>query len=283
MGALLGPRGGLEELPCATSLSSAPVSGIIRSETAAIDGTTTVDIAPTLPLCTWDVGVGAVHPDHAGVLQQLTAWQVADARPWAFYSEAAQVENMLDPAASMMDPARWSKSIPGGPTLLPNPEGSERFLRTISTPADGTWVHLSDVPVPHEVTLTVSVVLSSYTGMTGYFYVDELAMDGRTIRVHEATTPGVLERVSHTFETTAQTVAISFRLSVCATVAGAQLTLTDRHVGRWAPGLGAMNTILAQVSRSELMAVITPNDWGRRSAQQWQVREIGRATLPHAG
>lgn len=283
MGALLGPRGGLEELPCATTLSSAPVSGIIRSETVAIDGTTTADLAPALPLRTWDVGAGSVHPDDAGVLQQLTAWQVDDARPWVFYSEAAQVENMLDPAASMMDTARWSKSLPGGPTLLPNPEGRERFLRTISTPADGTWVHLSNVPVPHEATITVSAVLSSYVGMTGYFYVDELAMDGRTIRVHEATTPGVLERVSHTFETTAQTVAISFGVSRCATVAGAQLTLTDQHVGRWAPGLGAMNAVLDQVSRAERMAFIAPGDWGRLSSQQWQVREIGRATLPHAG
>ena len=50
----------------------------------------------------------------------------------------------------------------------------------------------------------------------------------------------------------------------------------------WSPGAGCLNAYLATVpSRDAQAAYIVPNDWGRRSAYSWVIREIGDAHMAH--
>ena len=52
----------------------------------------------------------------------------------------------------------------------------------------------------------------------------------------------------------------------------------------WSPGAGCLNAYLATVpSREAQAAYIVANDWGRRSAYSWVIREIGDAHMAHTG
>ena len=110
-------------------------------------------------------------------------------------------------------------------------------------------------------------------------------MDGSTIegRVHKAQTNDTDRRLVHTFTTSGETVALNIRVSGAVIVVDPQVTLTDRPVP-WSPGAGCLNAYLATVpSRDAQAAYIVANDWGRRSAYSWVIREIGDAHMAHTG
>lgn len=294
MGALLGPVGGLQELRCASSLDVEPVGPELLSVTGTIGGGEYAQVSARRRSRVWNVGVGTARPHEMHTLAQMERRVRTHRETLVFYDEAAQVENLLDPDASLMaledpllDPAgplegrAWARLTPGGARTIPG-DGLQgpRFESSGVCSPDGTWAHLSNVPVPHRRVVTASIYLTAYVGQSAYFYVDELGMDNRTIRVHEASTTvgsggeAVLDRLAHTFTTTDETVALSFGVSRAVTVVAPQLTLTDRPVD-WVDGQGCVSAMpVAQPSKQVQAAYMTPHDAGRRSAYSWQIREV---------
>ena len=219
MGGLLGPVGGLRELKCASSLEVEAADSSVASIVADLDGGEHVQLRVRRPSRVWQVGVGTARPEDMAALHQLERVQRGRSL-FAYYPEDSQVENMLDPDASLMDVRRWTDVIPGGARVLPG-DGlpGPRFEESVATSTDGTWAHLSNIPVPHERTITASVHLTPYMGAAAHFWVDELRMDGSTLRVHKASTPvatganadeTTLRRISHSFTTSPETVAITY-------------------------------------------------------------------------
>ena len=248
MGGLLGPVGGLRELKCASSLEVEATDSSVASIVADLDGGEHVQLRARRPSRVWQVGVGTARPEDMAALHQLERVQRGRSL-FAYYPEDAQVENMLDPDASLMDVRRWTDVIPGGARVLPD-DGlpGPRFEESAATSPDGTWAHLSNIPVPLERTITASIYLTPYVGMAAHFWVDELRMDGSTLRVYKASTPvatganadeTTLRRIAHTFTTSPETVAITYGVSRAATVVAPALTLTDAPLP-WMVGAGCV-------------------------------------------
>ena len=282
MGGLLGPVGGLRELKCASSLEVEAADSSVASIVADLDGGEHVQLRVRRPSRVWQVGVGTARPEDMAALHQLERVQRGRSL-FAYYPEDSQVENMLDPDASLMDVRRWTDVIPGGARVLPD-DGlpGPRFEESVATSPDGTWAHLSNIPVPHERTITASVHLTPYMGAAAHFWVDELRMDGSTLRVHKASTPvatganadeTTLRRISHTFTTSPETVAITYGVSRAATVVAPALTLTDAPLP-WMVGAGCVSAVLMAPMSKNVQLAIPGVSWGSRSAHTWTVREI---------
>lgn len=283
MGALYGPLGGLDELPCATSLVDTPRGALVLSDTEALSGRVWSQSASVMPNREWAVSVGTARPEAAAILDRIASRQITNARPAIFYSEAALVGNVLDPAGSLMSPHRWSNITPAGSQVLPSRSEHPRWLESGACPPDGGWAHLSNIPVPHERTVTVAVTVSPYVGMQARVRVDELRMDGSTFQTRGVHANDPEQRLVLTFTTSGETVALNIRVSGAVIIVDPQVTLTDRPVP-WSPGAGCLNAYLATVpSRDAQAAYIVANDWGRRSAYSWVIREIGDAHMAHTG
>ena len=283
MGALYGPLGGLDELPCATTLADTPTGALVLSDTAALSGRVWSQSASVMPNREWAVSVGTARPEAASILDRIASRQITNARPCIFYPEPALVGNMLDPAGSLMSTHRWQNITPAGSQVLPVRSKHPRWLESGACPPDGGWAHLSNIPVPEERTVTVAVTVSPYVGQQALFWVDELRMDGSTLRVHKTQTNDTDRRLVHTFTTSGETVALTIGVSGAVIIVDPQVTLTDRLVP-WSPGAGCLNAYLATVpSRDAQAAYIVANDWGRRSAYSWVIREIGDAHMAHTG
>ena len=283
MGALYGPLGGLDELPCATSLVETPTGALVLSDTEALSGRVWSQSASVMPNREWAVSVGTARPEAAAILDRIASRQITNARPCVFYSEAALVGNVLDPAGSLMSPHRWQNIIPAGSQVLPSRSEHPRWLESGACPPDGGWAHLSNIPVPEERTVTVAVTVSPYVGMQARVRVDELRMDGSTFQTRGVHANDPEQRLVLTFTTSGETVALNIRVSGAVIVVDPQVTLTDRLVP-WSPGAGCLNAYLATVpSRDAQAAYIVSNDWGRRSAYSWVIREIGDAHMAHTG
>ena len=282
MGGLLGPVGGLRELKCASSLEVEAADSSVASIVADLDGGEHVQLRVRRPSRVWQVGVGTARPEDMAALHQLERVQRGRSL-FAYYPEDSQVENMLDPDASLMDVRRWTDVIPGGARVLPG-DGlpGPRFEESAATSPDGTWAHLSNIPVPLERTITASIYLTPYVGMAAHFWVDELRMDGSTLRVYKASTPvatganadeTTLRRISHTFTTSPETVAITFGVSRAATVVAPALTLTDAPLP-WMVGAGCVSAVLMAPMSKNVQLAIPGVSWGSRSGHAWTVREI---------
>ena len=283
MGALYGPLGGLDELPCATSLVDTPTGPLVLSDTQALSGRVWSQSASVMPNREWAVSVGTARPEAAAILDRIASRQITNARPCIFYPEPALVGNMLDPAGSLMSPYRWQNIISAGSQVLPSRSRHPRWLESGACLPDGEWSHLSNIPVPHERTVTVAVTVSPYVGMQARVRVDELRMDGSTFQTRGVHANDPEQRLVLTFTTSGETVALNIRVSGAVIVVDPQVTLTDRPVP-WSPGAGCLNAYLATVpSRDAQAAYIVANDWGRRSAYSWVIREIGDAHMAHTG
>ena len=283
MGGLFGPLGGLDELPCATALSDAPVGSLILSETEALSDRVYMQSASVMPNREWAVSLGAARPEAAGILSRIASRQITNARPSVFYSEAALVENILDPAASLMSTLRWENIIPAGSQVKPTRSKHPRWLESGACPPDGGEVRLPNIPVPEERTVTVAVTVSPHMGMQARVRVDELRMDGSTFQTRGVHADDPDQRLVLTFTTSGETVALNIRVSGAVIIVDPQVTLTDRPVP-WSPGAGCLNAVLATTpSRQVLSAHLVANDWGRRSAYSWVIREIGDAHMAHTG
>lgn len=290
MGALIGPVGGLQEVRCASSLEIAPVGPEVLSITETVGGAEFVQVSMRGRSRQWGVDVATARPHEMTSLVQMTRRTRTHQETLVFYSEDAQVENLLDPDASLMGlagadgakPGRtWSGLSQGGARLLPGVHlPGPRFEVSGVTSPDGQWGALSGVPVPHLRTVTASIYVTAFQGQTAHFHVVEVGMDGQPVRTHETSTrvgsdgEAVLDRLAHTFDTTPQTVAVTLAVAGAATVVAPQLTLTDRPV-EWADGQGCVSAVLmARPSKRVQAAYMAPNDIGRRSAYSWQVREV---------
>ena len=283
MGALLGPLGGLEEIKCATSLSVAPVAETMLSVLRALDGTEYGQLGKVRRNREWSVEVGTARPEQIERLYQLFHFQQVQSRPFVFFPEDAQVENMLDPNAANLDPARWVGLTTGGARALPLEHGTTRFLSSGMTPTNGDWAELAGFPVPYQRTVTVAATVSAYAGRTAEFVVVENGMDGQPILEHPMSTTedGVLERLSTTFETAKNTATLTLKIRHANTIATPQVTLTDRPV-EWAAGAGCVNAVISSgPSKDVQLAFDIAHDWGRRSGHGWTIREMGNPNWGH--
>lgn len=282
MGGLFGPLGGLEELPCASTLAEAPAGDDVVREVRADDGTVYIQLAPQLANRVWQLSVGTSSPEDAAILSRVRGAWHRRSGPSVWYSEAAQAENLLDPEAALMSPARWSGITPGGGGILPDDYlPGPRFLESGATPLDGTWAQLTRIPIPMNRTVTVSCVVTSYPTRSARLQVDEVALDGRTVRSHQRTTTDVRDRLSLTFPTTGQTTSLTLAAADAATVTDPQITLTDQ-ARPWAPGAGCMNAYISAPTR-EVQLAVPGIPGGSLASYAWSIREIGHASMGYAG
>ena len=119
---------------------------------------------------TWECEIPYDAPQEGQILDQLESWVAHQREPLVWYPADALGTNMLDPGASQMDTDWWEDVESGGARVQPG-DGlpGPRFLSSASTSPEGKWAHLSNIPVPHNTTLTASVYLSAYEGQTAYF------------------------------------------------------------------------------------------------------------------
>lgn len=282
MGALFGPLGGLDELPCASELAESPEGSAVVKTTAALSGTVRAQLSPVLPPRVWQVGVGSRTPGEAAILYRAAQAQHAAGRPWVFYSEAAQVQNVLDPEAALMSPHRWTNLTPVGSRVQPYESAHPRYLSSGATPLDGSWARVSNIPVPHHRTVTVSVTVTARSGETGHLWIDELRMDGTTLSVRKLSTKKVEDRLTATFTTSGETVALTLGVARADIVVDPQITLTDAAPDDWMPGGGCLNALIVEPSQTVQLA-IPGVPWGARSGYEWQVIEVGSRRMGHAG
>lgn len=275
MGGLLGPVGGLKELRCATSLASAPVSDSVLQVVQGLDFETEwVQLRSGRPARSWTVNVGSAEPADLARLAELEEWQRLDRTLMVYYSEAAQLDNLLDPEAAFMRPGRWVGVQRGGSSIEPDPTGPE-FMHSASCSDSGAWAYLRDVPVPYGRTVTVSMLLSAYDGQTARLVVTEEAVDGTSIKSWELTTTGVRERMTMTFRTSDETATLRMAVSRAITIARPQVTLTDGPRD-WVPGQGCRSAVIVAPATEAVTLAIPGAQWGRRSSFDWAIREIRR-------
>lgn len=272
-GGMLGSVGGLEQVwfTSKESMSKGP-RFVTRT---ALSGRSHAQVLPRQAR-TWACEIPYDAPQEGHALDQLEGWVARQRDPLVWYPADALGTNMLDPDASQMDTGWWTNVEQGGARLLPGGGlPGPRFLSSGSTSPEGTWAHLSNIPVPHNTTMTASVYLSAYEGQTAYFWLDELRIDGTTIegRVHKATTPGVLQRLSHTITTTPETVALTFGVARAVTVAAPALTLTD-HVREWGIGRGCMSALVDVTGRSPLWTATNHHIYGAADATSFSITEL---------
>ena len=223
---------------------------------------------------TWACEIPHDAPQEGHPLDQLESRVARQREPLVWYPADALGTNMLDPDASQMDVGWWTNMEQGGARLLPG-DGlpGPRFLSSGSTSPSGTWAHLSNIPVPHNTTMTASVYLSAYDKQTASFWLDELRSDGTTVRVHKATTPGVLQQLSHTITTTPETVALSFGIARAVTAAAPALTLTD-HVRPWGIGRGCTSALVDVSARRPLWTATGQHIYGAADATSFTITEL---------
>ena len=270
-GGMLGPVGGLEQVWFTSKESMSKGSRFVTR--TALSGRSHAQVLPRQAR-TWACEIPYDALQEGQILDQLEPWIADQREPLVWYSADALGTNMLDPDASRLDPSWWTNVMPGGARVLPG-DGlpGPRFLSSASTSPSGTWAHLSNIPVPHNTTVTASVYLSAYEGQTAYFWLDELGIDGATVRVHKATTPGVLQRLSHTITTTPETVALTFGVARAVTVAAPALTLTD-HVREWGIGRGCMSALVDVTGRSPLWTATDHHIYGASDATSFTITEL---------
>ena len=270
-GGMLGPVGGLEQVWFTSKESMSKGSRfVIRT---ALSGRSHAQVLPRQAR-TWACEIPHDAPQEGHALDQLETWVAHQREPLVWYPADALGTNMLDPGASQMDTEWWEDVESGGARVQPG-DGlpGPRFLSSASTSPSGKWAHLSSIPVPHNTTLTASVYLSAYEGQTAYFWLDELGIDGATVRVHKATTPGVLQRLSHTITTTPETVALSFGIARAVTAVAPALTLTD-HVRPWGIGRGCMSALVDVTGRDPLWTATSQHIYGSADATSFTIREL---------
>ena len=270
-GGMLGPVGGLEQVWFTSKESMSKGSRFVTR--TALSGRSHAQVLPRQAR-TWACEIPYDAPQEGHALDQLETWVAHQREPLVWYPADALGTNMLDPGASQMDTEWWEDVESGGARVQPG-DGlpGPRFLSSASTSPSGKWAHLSNIPVPHNTTLTASVYLSAYEGQTAYFWLDELGIDGATVEVHKATTPGVLQRLSHTITTTPETVAVTFGVARAVTVAAPALTLTD-HVREWGVGRGCMSALVDVTGRSPLWTATSQHIYGAADATSFTIREL---------
>ena len=282
MGGLIGPRGGLRELRCATELRATPGTGII-SVTRSLSARDHVQVSTATPTRMWDVAVDTAVPESMNQLDQMERVSRTQRETLTYYPEHSLLDNMLDPDASLMGMNRWTGAYSAGARVLPG-DGlpGPRFESSASTSPTGLWAHLSDVPVPHNVELTASVYVTPYLGQAAHFWVDELRMDGSTHTVHKASTvvadatnaaASTLHRLSHTITTTGETAAITFGVSRASAVVAPALTLTD-HVREWGVGRGCMSALVDVTGRNPLWTATNQHIYGAADATSFTITEL---------
>lgn len=285
MGGLIGPIGGLEELRCASTLSEAPVSDSLLRVSRALDGTEYGQIASARPNREWQIGVGAAPPETMHLLTQLVRAQRWLMTPFVYYSEAAQVENLLEPDVSMMSRQWWSNITDGGARTLPGVNlPGPRFLGSGSAPSDGRWARLQQVPVPALRTMTVSVYLTPYVGRTAQLWVNEINDAGNEGDVHRVYVKDDPDEATHlvravvTFESRADTVSLTLAVKDAVTIVAPAITLT-RSALDWVEGQGCMNAVIKAPAAREVRLAVPDVSWGRVSSYSWSIREVGRGGI----
>ena len=282
MGALLGPKGGLIEVGCSSTLD---VEAEPRHEfEVTLGGRRLAYVAP-VSRRSWSVTVGTATPDEASNLGQILSESFAQQvsrGPFWWLDEWAQVSNMLTPAQSMCEAGVWSSGSQSGPAAWGADFEGFRPLTTMSHTAPAASTLLSPVPgmsvaVPSGRPFSASVYGTPWTtGAAGVLRVVEVAHDGAAVRTHNSLpTVGAAagQRLKIQGVTSDTTVGLRLEVRDLMTWAAPQVTLT-RDVPAWAEGAGAHSVVADRTGIGVQMA--TPDaTWGRRAGFSFAVHEVG--------
>jgi len=130
--------------------------------------------------------------------------------------------------------------------------------------------------------MTASAYVTAFHGFNAFLWVDELAMDGRTLHVHKANTviadgsnavDTTLQRLSLTFKTSPETVALTFGLARCSAVVAPALTLTP-EARPWGVGRGCLAAVVEVTSRTPLWAGSGHHIYGSAERTAFSIEEI---------
>ena len=105
--------------------------------------------------------------------------------------------------------------------------------------------------------------------------VTEVGIDGADGPSREVSTSGARERVTTTFRTAGETVALRFAVQGAVTIARPQVTLTDGPRD-WVPGQGCRHAVIVGPAGEAVQLAIPGRSWGRRSSYGWSIREVRR-------
>lgn len=284
MGALLGPKGGLIEVGCSSTLD---VEAEPRHEfEVTLGGRRLAYVAP-VSRRSWSVTVGTATPDEASNLGQILSESFAQQvsrGPFWWLDEWAQVSNMLTPAQSMCEAGVWSSGNQSGPAAWGADFDGFRPLATMSHTAPAASTLLSPVPgvsvvAPAGRPFTVSVYGAPWTAAganPGTLRVVEVAHDGAMVRTHTSkptSGPAAGQRLVVQGVTLAATVGLRVEVRDLMTWAAPQVTLTP-DIPAWAEGAGAHSVVADRTGIGVQMA--TPDaTWGRRAGFSFAVHEVG--------
>ena len=274
MGGLLGPVGGLEEIRCVSRLDVAAATESVLSVRQALDfATEHAQIRAGRPSRVWSLAVGSSEPHTLSMLAELEQLQRVNRRALVYYPEHSLLDNILDPEASFMAASRWSGVGMNGARTLPLNHPTQRFIHSGRSPSDGSWARLEGVPVPFGREVTVAVTLSARAGQTARLRVIEAGMDGKPLGDREVSSSEVLKRVHLSFTTSVQVASLTLAVSGADTIAHPQVTLTPGP-RPWVPGQGCRSALVVAPPSQAVQTAIPGVGWGRRSAFEWQIREV---------
>lgn len=266
--ARLGLPGSLIEIPGVSALSHTPER--LTSRRVTLGGRRVTQEAAREHR-TWEVQLRpGSRPADVAPLAAIAAGEWGRG-PFVFVSEWAQVTNVLNPRASMLegaDPARFSY---GGPLILADGEVAGRHLILVGD---------EDVALPDRVTVAPGASMSVGLYTTGGLYlgVRWLTADGTQIYITgteyiEPTTAA--HRVTHTGEAPAGAAWAEITLrqpTAGAIVARPSLTWTPQPVP-WYPGQG-VDTVTLEGLTTEVGAAWS-GVGGQRAGYSFTVVEVG--------
>lgn len=274
-GGLIGPLGGLEQVwfSAKEDVSKASRFAVRR----ALSGASHAQVLPRA-LRSWSCELPHSAPQEDR-LDEMEEWAARNRRPLVWYPADALGTNMLDPAASLMSLDRWTDAVPGGAHVRPSGSDVPRHRFSIGTESDGTWAHLSNIPVPDWDTarrtpvLTASIVLTPYAGQTAHWWIDELALDGRTTVVHKYAATKADTRLHATITPRGDTVALTYGVSRAAAASMPALTLTDRLMP-WGVGRGCMAAVIDVTGRNPQWTATSHHIYQASDAVNFTIREL---------
>lgn len=281
MGGLIGPVGGLVEVPFT---SSEPEDVESRSTyTKALSGRLTEQRGPRQNRA-WQCSIDTGRPDDHHMLDQIDRGLLGDG-PHVWYSAMARVTNILTPAQTMFTEDTWAGGAQGGAGQAL--DGTLYARSLVAGIAER--VELVDlVPVPKGMPIVVSSYISTHPASPAMLYVDEVDPEGRIsttgaiepsralVDTHSASVAADRHAVRAVvqFVPSVRTVALYVRVVGALMVTMPAVTLTHRPQG-WATGRGCTTASLNLGGRDPRFAFESEDGWGRRESRSFTIHELG--------
>lgn len=281
MGGLIGPVGGLVEVPF-TSAEPEEMEG--RSVyIKALSGRITEQRGPRSRR-SWDCSIDTSRPDDHHMLDQLNAGLLG-AGPHVWYSAMARVTNILTPIQSRFEEDTWVGGAQGGAGQASD---DTVYARSLVAGLAEQMALVDLVPVPRGMPLAVSAYISTHPESPAMLYVDEVDPEGRIsttgviepsralVDTHSASVAANqhAERAVVQFTPSVRTVALYVRVVGALMVTMPAVSITFRPMG-WSTGRGCTTASLNLTGSDPRFAFESEDGWGRRESRTFTIRELG--------